>query len=215
MPLYPITKNKTTTPSLDCIRNQIMELQKNSEQSFLKIGELLLQAKNTFGKHGDWLAWLNDNVDMSISKAQRLMKIAKLFSKKEPVPFLTYSKAYILTALPESEIDTFLSVTHYLDSKHLHVRDMSKRELEAVVRKHINSRRTKIGSAQSLSKLDSSAISEDILTSCVVNIKNSLKTLLEHIHSDVPSLYNTLFSELRDLCNEVIEQLPLEETENT
>lgn len=85
---------------LDAIKKEIDQHQENYAQSFLEIGKLLIEAKKSFGKHGDWLNWLKENVDISISKAQRLMRVADKFANTAPVPFMDYTKAYILSALP-------------------------------------------------------------------------------------------------------------------
>ena len=58
---------------LEVISAEIAQCQKGYETSFLKIGQLLLEAKDQVGKHGEWLKWLRDNVDFSICTAQRLM----------------------------------------------------------------------------------------------------------------------------------------------
>ena len=62
---------------LEVISAGIAQCQKGYETSFLKIGQLLLEAKDQVGKHGEWLKWLRDNVDFSICTAQRLMRVAK------------------------------------------------------------------------------------------------------------------------------------------
>lgn len=40
---------------LDTIRKDIIRYQENYAQSYLEIGRLLLEAKNVFGKHGEWI----------------------------------------------------------------------------------------------------------------------------------------------------------------
>lgn len=63
---------------LEDIEVEIAKCQKDCEQSFLAIGRLLLEAKEEVGKKkGDWIKWLQDHVDFSVCKAQRLMRVAK------------------------------------------------------------------------------------------------------------------------------------------
>src|SRR5262249_38671702 len=53
-------------------------------------GELLLRAKNTF-VHGSWEKWLEDNVEVSVRRAQSYMQIAKHWDEieaKAPAPAL-------------------------------------------------------------------------------------------------------------------------------
>lgn len=81
--LWHLTYQKNTaTLEPDYMRDKIPNMQRNYEQSFLEISNLLLEVKNTFEKHGDWLAWLNHNIDLFVIKAHRLMKVSKLFQKK-------------------------------------------------------------------------------------------------------------------------------------
>ncbi len=68
---------KTKTRSLKEIAAEIISYQTTNDDSNLEIGRLLREAKKQLCKHGEWLAWLQGNVDMSICKAQRLMKVAK------------------------------------------------------------------------------------------------------------------------------------------
>lgn len=66
---------------LEVISAEIAQCHKGYETSFLKIGQLLLEAKDQFGKYGEWLKWLRDNVDFSICTAQRLMRVAEWMKK--------------------------------------------------------------------------------------------------------------------------------------
>jgi hypothetical protein len=44
----------------------------------MRCGELLIEAKNEFGRHGQWLPWLTANVpDLPIRTAQHYMKLAR------------------------------------------------------------------------------------------------------------------------------------------
>jgi hypothetical protein len=44
----------------------------------LRVGELLLQAKRTFGRHGKWTDWLKANIKFSDRLAQAYMRLARL-----------------------------------------------------------------------------------------------------------------------------------------
>ena len=210
--------------NLDVIKEDILHCQENYAQSYLKIGRLLLEAKSIFGKHGDWIQWLQENVDISITKAQRLMRVAETFSNKAPVPFLDYSKAYILTALPERDIEAFVKNAYNVGSNRpKYVKDMTKRELESVVRNYLKSRRIK--SAAPLSTTDSkdnlgnetgqNSPGIDFATR-IESIKNYMEELVELIGEQVDDL-NTreaLAAELRELCNDNIQKLPSEELDS-
>jgi hypothetical protein len=44
----------------------------------IKAGELLIEAKRQYGKHGQWAQWLADNVDLAERTAQAYMRLARL-----------------------------------------------------------------------------------------------------------------------------------------
>lgn len=199
---------------LDVIKKDILHCQENYAQSYLEIGKLLIEAKNVFGKHGDWMHWLQENVEISITKAQRLMRVAETFSNKAPVPFLDYSKTYILTALPERDIEAFVKNAHNVGgNRPKFVKDMTKKELESVVRNYLKSRR--INSATALSTTDSkdntgneteqSSPEIDFATR-MESIKNYIEELVELIEEQTDDLgiHDALVAELRDLCNNTI-----------
>src|SRR5262245_33269425 len=44
----------------------------------IRVGELLLQAKEAIGRHGQWTAWLRENITFSDRLAQAYMRLARL-----------------------------------------------------------------------------------------------------------------------------------------
>lgn len=69
--------------TLEMIADELKRCQSNTDEAYLKAGQLLLEAKSQFGGYGGWLDWLRDNVDFSISKAQRLMRTARWLDEKK------------------------------------------------------------------------------------------------------------------------------------
>lgn len=208
-------ENNTNQRDLDTIKKDIDQYQENYAQSFLEIGKLLIEAKSAFGKHGDWLSWLKVNVDMSVSKAQRLMRVAEKFANTAPVPFLDYTKAYILSALPVCEMDKFMDNLHKIDGEMKYVKNMSKRELETVVRNQLKSRKKKSPQSQLAKKTKLSTSSGDVFTTRMESIKNTIEELVELLQEQPDDLgtHDMLVAELRDLCNDTIQKLPSEELE--
>lgn len=110
---FPVSE--TSPPrELEDIEKEIAKCQQDCEQSFLTIGQLLLEAKKEVKKKKmDWLEWIQANVDFSICKAQRLMRVAKWMDGNEaPVPHsnlahLDFTKAYILSRLTNEDLKTF------------------------------------------------------------------------------------------------------------
>jgi hypothetical protein len=63
------------------IEQDIGALLKDRRRSFFKIGALLIEAKDTFGHHGDWLPWLGKHFEQSESTAQSYMAAARYHAK--------------------------------------------------------------------------------------------------------------------------------------
>ena len=86
---------------LNTFKQEIEKLQERYEQSYLEIGRLLIQARDVYKGHGDWIKWLKENVPFSVRHAQRLIRVAEMFDDTTLVSQLrlTSSKAYILTRI--------------------------------------------------------------------------------------------------------------------
>lgn len=200
---------------LDAIKKEIGRHQENYAQSFLEIGKLLIEAKSSFGKHGDWLIWLKENVDISISKAQRLMRVAEKFANTTPVPFLDYTKAYILSSLSSQDMKVFMQNAHNVNGTMKFFKNMSKRELETVVRNQLKSQKKKSPPSHSAKKSKAATSSSDDFTIRMESVKNTMEELVDLIQKQPDDLgtRDMLIAELRELCNDTIQKLPSEELE--
>ena len=118
---------------LDSITEKILFHKQQAEHSFIEMGKLLIEARKEL-PHGHWLTWLRSNIEISPVTAQRLMRLAEEFSNASPVTHLGFTKASILLGLPKEERDAFLEESHEVNGVKKSVEDMSKRELEEVVR---------------------------------------------------------------------------------
>ena len=85
-------------------------------RSAIKIGQLLKEVKASL-KHGEWEPWLRDNVDYSISKAQRFMKMADAYEGQlaagdedlaELFASMVPSKALVLAQLAPAQQKEFV-----------------------------------------------------------------------------------------------------------
>lgn len=198
--------NECMHHDLDAIKLEIKRYQENYAQSFLEIGRLLLIAKENFGKYGDWLKWLNENVDLSTVKVQRLMRVAKKFGNKTPVPYLDFSKMYILTAIPENELESFLNTAHYINGQRKFVNSMTKRELESVVHNHLKKKKS---SSEKREKKISNKASGYKIFKQLEQIKISISAFVDLIQEPDNDLVNRniLVAELQELCNNTIQKL--------
>lgn len=102
-------------------------------QSVIEIGKRLTEAKGML-EHGQWYEWLKSEVEFSASTAQRYMQLAERFPNPAPVRDLTYTKLLALLAVPEEDREEFLEVPHNVGGEEKTVAEMSRRELEQVIR---------------------------------------------------------------------------------
>lgn len=120
------------------ITKEILKEKKQVVLSFIQIGKLLDEAKGCLKKEGQWLHWLDNNVDISVRMAQRYIQLAKAFSDTTSVSHLGMTKALTLLALPEGQRETFLNEPHEINGKQKKVEDMSVREIRKVIQEKIN-----------------------------------------------------------------------------
>lgn len=98
-------------------------------QSFLEIGNLLIELT----KHGGWLKWLDDEVDISYRMAERYMQLAQSYSNSASVTNLGMTKALALLALPDPDREIFMEESHEVNGKQKKVSEMSVRELKQAI----------------------------------------------------------------------------------
>ena len=188
--------------SLETIATEIKCCQDSVDQSYLKIGQLLLEAKKLFGKYGDWTDWLQKNVDFSVCRAQRLMRIAKwLDEKTAPVPLLPFSHAYILCQLSPEDLERFLEGKQ--------VGTMSKRQLQKAVSDYLRQKANKAPTVATTAQHQITVSEEDELRQRLKKLRNDMAQIVDLIKKN-PS-YVTFADELRDL---VIQQLAPEDFED-
>lgn len=102
-------------------------------QSFLEIGNLLIEAKEQLTKHGQWMKWLDNEVNISYRMAERYMQLARAYANSTSVTDLGMTKALALLALPEAQRESFISEPHEVNGQQKTVSDMSVREIRRVI----------------------------------------------------------------------------------
>ena len=118
---------------LEIIEAEIWLYKRQACGAMIEIGRRLIEAKAQLS-HGEWLPWLKEKVDFSEASAQRFIRLAKEYSNPSPVTDLGASKALILLGLPASEREDFVSEKHMVNGTEKSVAEMSKRELEKVIK---------------------------------------------------------------------------------
>lgn len=119
---------------IETITNEVLELKKTAGESILGIGHRLLEAKSVL-KHGDWLPWLSERVDLSERAAQNFMKLAREWSNPQALSDLGASKALALLAIPAEDREEFIAADHVVDSGEVKkVAEMTTRELDRAIK---------------------------------------------------------------------------------
>lgn len=134
-------ENAITEPrSIEAITAEILLYKQQAGAAILEIGRRLLEAKSMLN-HGEWLPWLEEKAEFSEATAQRFMRLAREYSNPSPVTDLGASKALILLALPASEREEFATEKHLVNGVEKTAAEMSRRELETVIRERDEARK--------------------------------------------------------------------------
>lgn len=193
------------TRSLEEIEEEIKKYKKTSDESYLEMGRLFLEAKNKFGKkHGDWLKWLQDDVkDISICKVQRLMRVAKWVDGNEaPVPHLDFTKAYILSRLSGKD---FKKLQENKLQKGKQIETMTKQELQDAVRDYLRDKPRKgTSTVKTTAQQQSNVSTENSLQQRFEKIRDEVSELAGLVKEN-PGEYEQLAEELREF---VVQQFP-------
>lgn len=105
-----ITEQELEVLEIKLLTLEILQLKKNMIQNTIMLGIKLKQVKESLG-HGEWIPWLENEVDISIRTAQKFIKIAIEFKDitTKATSHLGSEKLYILTALPKDEREQFIA----------------------------------------------------------------------------------------------------------
>ena len=117
--------------TIETITGEILDAKRTGGEAILTIGRCLIEAKDML-PHGEWLPWLNDQVELSERTAQKFMRLAREWSNPSALTDLGATKALMLLALPEKERETFLEDNNVID--------MSARQLEQAIRERDEAR---------------------------------------------------------------------------
>ena len=94
-------------------------------QNIIEIGKRLIKAKELMG-HGEWLPWIEKNVDFRRETARKFMLAAEEFGDSQAVGHLPQTKIFKLLELPKPERETFIEENP--------VEDMTTRELRQAIK---------------------------------------------------------------------------------
>lgn len=194
---------------LNTFKQEIEKLQERFEQSYLEIGRLLIQARDVYKGHGDWIKWLKENVPFSVRHAQRLIRVAEMFDDTTLVSRLglTSSKAYILTRIGKNDLDYFCTTFFPVGDKKKCVKDMTRRELESTVTRFLKGKLTSTDH-------DGATISSQGVEGPRESVESNLEMLKKVLDMTIDSIKvsdsgarESRISELEEMCKEGLDQL--------
>lgn len=131
--------------TIEVITSEILRLKAETGERLIAIGQRLIEAKGMLA-HGEWLPWLEQNVEMSEKTAQDFMRIAREFSNPQALADLGKTKVLKLLLLPAAEREEFLAEHD--------VQGMSTRELDQAIRERDEARKAAEYSEQKLGELN-------------------------------------------------------------
>ena len=124
---------------IETITAEILTLKQNAGDAIIGIGQRLIEAKEML-PHGSWLPWLEDQVEFSVSAANRFMRLAREWTNSSALTNLGATKALTLLALPPEEREQFILEHHMVNGEDKTVIDMTSRELEQAIRERDEAR---------------------------------------------------------------------------
>ncbi|WP_298847014.1 DUF3102 domain-containing protein [Clostridium sp.] len=99
--------NKVEECELETITAEILKLKINMVENSILLGAKLKQVKQSL-KHGEWIPYLEEKVEVSVRTAQKFIKIATEFENTKLLSCLGTEKLYILLGLPKTEREKFI-----------------------------------------------------------------------------------------------------------
>ena len=194
---------------LNTFKLKIEELQERYEQSYLEIGRLLIQARDVYKGHGDWIKWLKENVPFSVRHAQRLIRVAEMFDDTTLVSQLglTSSKAYILTRIGKNDIAHFLHTFFPVGDRPKMVQNMTKRELEFVVTRYLKGKLAATDHEEAASSNQGEETPRDSVESNLERLREALSRAIISIKGSASDTRESWISELEEMCKEGLDQL--------
>ncbi len=194
---------------LGTLKQKIEELQESYERSYLEIGRVLIQARDVYKGHGDWIKWLKVNVPFSVRHAQRLIRVAEMFGDAALVSQLglTSSKAYILTRIGKNDIAHFLHTFFPVGDRPKMVQKMTKRELEFVVTRYLKGKLTATDHEEVTPSNQGEETPRDSVESNLERLREALSRAIISIKDSDSDTRESWISELEEMCKEGLDQL--------
>ena len=119
--------------TMEEITAEAIRHQMEGADAIIGLGNCLIEAKGLL-PHGEWLAWLAENLNLSERSAQELMRIARNCSNPRALADLGKKKVLSILTLPPAERELFLDGDYVPEGADKSVSDMTTRELQQVIK---------------------------------------------------------------------------------
>lgn len=127
--IEPVKETQVSNRTADVIAAEIRSIDQQARQyvlqSAIEIGRRLTEAKELV-THGEWGAWLKENVNYSQSTANNFMRVAAEYANSQTLANLSYSQAVALLSIPAEERESFVEENNAAEK--------STRELQAMIK---------------------------------------------------------------------------------
>ena len=119
--------------TIETVTEEILTLKRKTVDGFLEIGRRLNEAKGLLG-HGEWLPWLETQVQFSERTAQKFMALAREYEGNPQLAAdLGSEKAFALLALPAEEREKIAAEGATVEGKTKAAADLTTREVKQIV----------------------------------------------------------------------------------
>lgn len=96
-----------TPRTIETVTREILTMKQSFAENIMGIGERLNEAKGMLN-HGEWLDWLENNVQFSERTAQNFMRLANEWTNPQALADLGTTKCVALLSIPKDEREDFI-----------------------------------------------------------------------------------------------------------
>jgi hypothetical protein len=189
--------------SIEEITTAILDHKRQAESHLVEIGKLFIEAQKQL-KHGKWLTWLANEVQVSPSTAERYMGIAEQFANSSAITNLGYTKASTLLRLPEGEREPFVKTKHEIEGVEKTVSEMTTREFASAVKQRKNALENEASPAHNATIKSRRGFDRHMN-----GAQSRIEGILDYIEkqSNGAETYEDLCIALRTLCEDALKRL--------
>lgn len=128
------SKLASTRPrTIETVTEEILDIKQRVTEDFMELGQRLCEAKELL-PHGEWLPWLEGQVQFSERTAQKFMQLAREYETNPKLASdLGSEKAFALLALPMEEREQIAAEGATVNGKTKAASDLTTREVKQIV----------------------------------------------------------------------------------